>query len=134
VLIFLADIGIGLVVLINVQIFRQMGRVNMAGLLALGVTLFVCVVSVAANMYLWPLLVTVDAPLPRLAKVAVKLVLLHPLWSVFAALLSAVPLLVLFVLPGFVVLLGAFSTCALLASWGAWRVLGKFITVEELDL
>lgn len=125
IVIFLGDIGVGLVVWINLQIFRQMNTLSLPALLSLNVTIFVAVSAITTNLYLWPLLVTLDAPLSQLVRTAAKLALLHPIWSILASLIAMVPLFAVFVLPAFIVLLGTFSTCALLASWGAWRVLGK---------
>ncbi len=123
-MIFLGDVGIGLLIWVNFQIFRQMDGLNLPALLSLNVTIVVAAAAVATNLYLWPLLVTVDAPLSQLVRTAASVALLHPIWSIFVALLAMGPLLGVFILPRFIVLMGTFSTCALLVSWGAWRVLG----------
>lgn len=134
-LIGLGDVGIGLIVWVNVQIIHQMNSLNFSALLSLNVTLFVAVAAVMTNLYLWPLLVTVDAPLSQLVRTAVRLALLHPIWSLLTALLALLPLSTAFFLPSFIVLLGTFSACALLVSWGAWRVLGKLegFTTESIE-
>jgi uncharacterized membrane protein YesL len=124
-IIALGDVGIGLLIWVNFQIFRQMDSLNLPALLSLNMTILVAVAALATNLYLWPLLVTVDAPLSQLARTSARLALLHPFWSILVILLGLLPLLALFVLPAFIVLLGTFSTCALLLSWGAWRVLGQ---------
>ncbi|HVO68919.1 MAG TPA: hypothetical protein VMT24_02670 [Aggregatilineaceae bacterium] len=49
-----------------------------------------------------------------------KLVVLHPVWSLVAGALTLIPSLLTLVLPRFVAVLVAFSSCALLARWGAW--------------
>jgi uncharacterized membrane protein YesL len=130
--IFLCDIVIAMIVLANLQILSQMASLSIPALLSLNVTIFIAASAILTNLYIWPLLVTVDVPLPRLIKVAAKVALLHPLWSAFVALLAMVPLLVSLVLPRFVALISTFSTCALLASWGAWRVLEKYVDGEQL--
>lgn len=130
-LIVLADAAIGLVIWFNLGILRQMGT-NAPALLSLSVTIFVALSAVAANLYLWPLLVSVDAPLAQLVRAAIRLVLLHPAWSIFASLLALLPLAISLVVPRFIVLMATFSTCALLASWGAWYVLRNFVDNRTL--
>ncbi len=122
-LIGLGDAGIGLLVAANLYIIGQMGGLAVPALASLNVTLFVALAVIATNVYLWPLLVTVEAPLPQLIRLAAALALRHPGWSVLSALLALTPLSALFLLPGFIILLGPFSLCALLASWSAWRVI-----------
>lgn len=130
--IVVADATIGLLVWLNFGILGQMGT-SAPALLSLSATLFVTLSTVAANLYLWPLLVSVDdVPLGQLVRVAVRLVLLHPAWSIFASLIALLPLVVSLAVPGFVMLLLTFSTCALLASWGAWRVLRDFVDNRTL--
>jgi uncharacterized membrane protein YesL len=86
------------------------------------VALFVAALTIMANVYLWPLLVSVDWPVRQLIRVALKLVFLHPIWSLVASLLAVLPLLLTLMLPRFIVILVSFSSCALLASWGAQHV------------
>lgn len=131
IVIVLADAAIGLVIWLNLGILRQIGA-SAPALLSLSVTIFVALAAVAANLYLWPLLVSVDAPLTQLVRVAIRLVLLHPAWSIFASLLALLPLAISLVVPRFIVLMVTFSTCALLASWGAWQVLDKFVDNRTL--
>jgi hypothetical protein len=56
----------------------------------------------------------------KLISIAMKLVVLHPVWSLVAGALTLIPSLLTLVLPRFVAVLVAFSSCALLARWGAW--------------
>jgi uncharacterized membrane protein YesL len=81
---------------------------------------------VIVNLYIWPLLVTLDLPVHTLIRVALRLVVLQPLWSIFATLLMLTPLLLTLFLPRAAVLLMAFSCSALLASWGAWHVMEQY--------
>jgi uncharacterized membrane protein YesL len=129
--IVLADVVIGLVIWLNFGILRQMGT-SVPAVISLSATIFVTLAAVAANLYLWPLLVSVDAPLKQIVRAAVRLVLLRPAWSIFASLIALLPLLVSLTLPRFIALLLPFSTCALLASWGAWRVLRSFVDNRTL--
>jgi uncharacterized membrane protein YesL len=124
--ILLGDLALLGLAYFNFQVFGQMEMSSPPALLSLSITIFVVVLTLLSNLYLWPLLVTVERPLLRLIRTALTLVALNPAWSFFAALLSVLPLLSLLILPGFFVLLGTYTSCALAASWGAWHVLEKY--------
>jgi len=119
----LVDAGIAGLVVLNLSILDSMDSYTLPAVLSRNGVLFVAALTLLTNLYVWPLLVTVDLPWRRLIGTAMKLVFLHPVWSLFAGVLMLVPLLLTLILPRFVAVLFAFSSCALLASWGAWHVI-----------
>jgi uncharacterized membrane protein YesL len=125
-LIVLLDMGIGGLIVFNLSILDTMELPALPALLSRNVAFLFIVMTLLANLYLWPLLVTFDLSIRQLIKVSLKLVFLHPLWSIFATTLALLPLLLGLLLPRFIAVLLAFSSCALLGSWGAWRVIGPY--------
>jgi len=123
-LIGLIDAGIAIVVLVNLSVLRQMDNTSALVWLSRSAVFFVAALTILTNVYLWPLLVTTEEwPLRQLIELALRLVFLHPLWSIFVVLLSAAPLLLTLFLPSFFALLITFSSIALLICWGAWHVI-----------
>jgi uncharacterized membrane protein YesL len=120
------DAGIAGLVMLDLSILDRMNVDTLPGLFSRNVAIFVAALALLTNLYLWPLLVTVDLPLRKLIGIAMRFVFLHPVWSLLAGMLMLIPLLLTLVLPGFVALLLAFSSCALLASWGAWHVIEQY--------
>lgn len=116
---------VGLIVL-NLTILDAMQVTSVLTLFSRNVAFLVAALAVATNLYVWPLLVTLDLPLKQLIKVALRLVFLEPLWSIFATILMLSPLLLALFLPRFAAVLLAFACSALLASWGAWHVIEKY--------
>jgi uncharacterized membrane protein YesL len=117
------DAGIAGLVVLDLSILDRMNANTLPGLFSRNVAVFVAALALLTNLYLWPLLVTVDLPLRKLISLAVRLVFLHPVWSLLVGMLVLIPLLLTLALPRFVAVLLAFSSCALLASWGAWHVI-----------
>lgn len=125
-LIGLIDVAIGGLIALNLTILDTMELPALPALLSRNVAFLAIVITLLVNLYIWPLMVTFDLSIRELIKIALRLVVLHPLWSVFAAMLTLVPLLLALILPRFVAILLAFSSCALLGSWGAWRVIEPY--------
>jgi uncharacterized membrane protein YesL len=119
----LLDAGIAGLVVLDLTILDSMKTTTLPALFSRNVAFLVAALTLLTNLYLWPLLVTVDLPLRTLIRISIKLVYLHPAWSIVASGLMVVPLLLALVLPRFVGVLLTFSSCALLASWGAWHVI-----------
>lgn len=116
----LIDLALVGLILLDLTILDAMQVTSIPVLFSRNVAFFVAVV---ANLYIWPLLVTLDLPVHTLIRVALRLVMLEPLWSIFATVLMLTPLLLTLFLPRVVV---AFSCSALLASWGAWHVIEQY--------
>lgn len=122
---FLLDLGIIVLIAINFAIFNRMNMTTGPAFFSRSVTLFVALLALMVNMYLWPLIVTRDRSLRYLIKLSIQLVFSNPFWSFFVAILALVPLLLVMVLPSFVGLIFGFSSSALLASWGAWGIIQR---------
>lgn len=125
-LIGLIDLALAGLIVLDLTILNAMEITSILTLLSRNVAFFVAALATAANVYIWPLLVTLDLSLHNLIKVALRLVLLEPLWSIFATILTLTPLLLALFLPRIAAILLAFSGSALLASWGAWHVFEKY--------
>lgn len=122
----LLDAGIAALIMLNLSILNNMEVPSLPALLSRNVAFFLIAALLLINLYIWPLLVTFDLSTRQLIKVSLRLVVLHPLWSIFATALALVPLLLALILPRFVAVLLVFSGWALLGSWGAWRVIEPY--------
>jgi hypothetical protein len=100
--------------------------------LALIVTSLVTILLILANTYLWPLLVTVDPPLPLLLKNALKLAIAHPLWGLLVAGAAVLPLLITLLLPQAFLITVTFAATALIVYAGAWRVIRRYLNEKEI--
>ena len=130
-LIGLIDVLLGGLVILNFSIFRLMKLPQPLTLVFQSLTLFVGMTVILVNLYLWPLLVTLDFPLRNLMETALKLVFAHPFASIGMLLGTLVLLLGSTLLPAIFLLLASFSACALFSSWGAWRVVRGYIAEDE---
>ena len=94
--------------------------------IARALTIGALVALAAVNVYLWPLLVGLEGPLPQLWRTAVKLLFLHPLPALLslAACVSVVG--VGLFLPKAVMLLFSVSAVAFSACYGTRRVLRRY--------
>jgi len=92
-----------------------------------GVSLFVGLMGVLANLYTWARLGTTELPFRQLIMVSIRLVFLHPLRSILGGLAGGGPLLLGLVgLPKIVVFFGLISIVVLLASGVSWPVLARY--------
>ena len=130
--VFLLNLLIAGAVILNLLILRQMGIGQIIATMALIVTVLVALVLVLANIYLWPLLVTLDSSLPDLLKNALKLALAHPIWGVFVAGTAVIPLLVSLLLPQAFFIAITFAATALIIYAGAWRVIRRYLDEKEI--
>lgn len=123
---------LGFVILNLLIILQQIGTDHIMGMLALIVTSLVGITLILANVYLWPLLVTLDPPLRDLLKNGVRLGILHPIWGLLIAAAAAIPLVLSLILPGFFLLTLTFAASALIIYWGAWRIIQRYLTEKDL--
>ena len=131
--VFLLNLLIAGAIILNLLILRQMGIGQIIATMALIVTVLVALVLVLANIYLWPLLVTLDSSLPDLLKNALKLALAHPIWGVFVAGTAVIPLLVSLLLPQAFFIAITFAATALIIYAGAWRVIRRYLDEKEIQ-
>jgi uncharacterized membrane protein YesL len=130
--IFAADVVIGVVIAINFSILNIMNPPGPLFWLFGSIYIFLVVATFMANLYLWPLLVLLDLRLRRLVTVSVILAFTHPLWSLFTLGLALLPVLLAVFVPLMLSVVVIFSMSVLIANWGAWRIIEKYVTPEEL--
>lgn len=128
----LLDLAAAGFVILNLLILRQMGTNHIMGILALSATILVAVLLILSNVYLWPLLVTLDPPLRNLLKNGIRLGILHPFWGLLVAATAVIPLALSFVLPGFFRLTVPFAAAALIIQWGSWRIIRQYVSEDEI--
>lgn len=97
-----------------------------------GLYTFFIVAALMINLYMWPLLVLFDLNLRRLVNVSLRMAFAHPLWSLFTLALALLPLLVALVTPPLLSVIAVFSMTVLLMNWGAWQIIKKYASPEEL--
>jgi len=126
-LIGLADaVMIGLL-MFNLQIIPQMDLPMPIQYPFMSITLFIGLLVVMANLYIWILLVTYDLTLKRLADVALRLSMTHFSWTACVLLMAAGILGVgLVAVPSGISVFVLFSGCAYVVAWGAWRVIRQY--------
>jgi uncharacterized membrane protein YesL len=114
---------VGGLVILNVLIFRMMGAPQIIATLSQSVTIFVAMLLILANLYIWPLMVAFDLSLRDLVTTALKLVFLHAAWSILMLVLAVIPFIITLFLPTAVLIFATFSASALLVTRAAWWVI-----------
>ena len=132
-LIGLIDLILGGLVALNLLSIRQMDFGQFITLLPFILTLFFAIALILTNVYIWPLLVTLDQPLTSLIKNAVMLALGHPFWGGLVAIIALIPLGIGLVLPRFFFLTVAFAITAFITYWGAWRMIRRYLDQDDLQ-
>jgi uncharacterized membrane protein YesL len=123
----LADILIVGLVRLNTTILPETGLPDIVLGQFIAITLSVGLLTLMANIYLWPLLVSYDIPLRELARIALSLVFRHIRWSIWLLVINALALVSgLLLLPQGLIVLGLSAGCALLISWGSWHILQQY--------
>jgi len=130
--IVLLDLAAAGFIILNLLILRQMGTDHIMGILALSVTILAAVLLILSNVYLWPLLVTLDLPLRDLLKNGIRLGILHPFWGLLVAGTAVIPLALSLVLPGFFLLTVPFAAAALIIQWGSGRIIRQYVSDDEI--
>jgi uncharacterized membrane protein YesL len=133
-IIVVLDLLLGGLVILNFFLFRLMNIPPPITLLFQSVTLFVAVTLIMVNLYLWPLMVTFgDFSLRRLVDTSLRLVFIHPLWSLVMLVLALLPFALSMLLPVAVLVLASFSTFALIVSWAALRVIRRYLPEPKVS-
>jgi uncharacterized membrane protein YesL len=134
-LVALLDLIVGGLVVVNLSIFQMMDMTQALAFISRSVTLFIGVLLVLVNVYVWPLLAVWDVPLRRLLEFALQLVFAHPLWSLGIAAAALLRLVVASViLPAAALLLGGVAFTAYVACKGAWFIAQQYLSMEDLSL
>jgi uncharacterized membrane protein YesL len=123
----LLDVFLLGLVYLNLTILFRMGMPIFVLPIFVGIALFVGLLTIAANLYIWTLLTVYDLPLYDLITTAIKLVITHLGWTMQLLVLTFLTLAAgLTLLPSMISLLIVFSGCIYLVSWGAWRVVQHY--------
>ena len=127
--VFVLDLALGALFYANLSITATL-EVPLAWLIQIAV-LIAGVVALIANLYAWPLLVSFDMPLRSVLSTSLRLALGHLFWSILIGILALLPLVLALFIP-ILLVVGAFSASSVLASWGAWRIIRRYVPEEEL--
>ena len=126
------DFVLGGLIALNLYIIQQSGFESFIALPAFIITALFGLMLILANVYLWPLLVTVDQPLRGWLKNGLRLSVAHPFWGILVAAASLIPLAIGAMLPRIILLIASFAGSALFAYMGAWRIMKRYL--DEADL
>ncbi len=125
------DIVIGGFVFLNLLIFQLMDMTDVLAFLSRSMTLFVAILLVLVNIYVWTLLAVWDAPLKRILRISVQLVFAQPLWSVIIAVAVISPLIFSTTMPAIVFMVATGAVMAYIACRGTWFVVTKYIPPHQ---
>ena len=120
----LTDLLIAAPLAFNLLITFEAGS-NPLMVMARGLTVAALFTLAALNVYLWPLLVRLETPLPYLWRTAFKLLFLHPWPALLSLAACATVIAASLFLPRAVTLLFSASALAFSACYGAQRVLQR---------
>jgi uncharacterized membrane protein YesL len=123
----LLNLFIATLIGLNLLIFGRMEMGQLPAVLSAGATILAFVLLLMVNFYAWPLLVVLDLPLRGLLEKSFKLALAHPGWTLLMTSAAVSPLLLSLLLPRAFLLFLSFAMAALIGSWGAWRVIQRYL-------
>jgi uncharacterized membrane protein YesL len=127
-----ADVVIGALIAINFSVLNMMNPPGPIFWLFRSMYIFVAMLTLLANLYLWPLLVLFDIRLRPLVAVSIKLAFTHPVWSLFTLGLALLPLSLAAFLPLMLSVVVIVSLTVLTINWGTWRIIKLYVTSEDL--
>lgn len=125
------DLVLGGLIALNLNIIWQSGFESPIALPAFIITSLFGLFFILANVYLWPLLVTVDQPLRGWFKNGLRLAVAHAFWGILVAAASLIPLVIGVLLPRFILLTISFAGSALFVYMGAWRIIKRYLSEED---
>ena len=127
------DFVLGGLVALNLFIIWQSGFEQFIALPAFILTSLFGLLLILANVYLWPLLVTLDPPLRSWLKNGLRLTVAHAFWGVLVVAAALVPIAIGAILPRFIFLTLSFAGSALIIYWGAWRMIKRYLNEAEKE-
>ena len=130
----LIDVVVGGLILGNLMILNIMGFSNLFVLFLASLTVFVALVLLMTNLYIWSLLVVAEFGLRRVLMLSLKLVLAHPFRTFGILVVGLLPLMLalLLKLPTLLWLLGLISFSILIINKGTWSVIRLYTPEAEL--
>jgi uncharacterized membrane protein YesL len=131
-MIFAANAMIGAALAFNFTVLNIMNPPGPIFWLFRSIYIFLAIMTLMTNLYLWPLLVLFDLQLRNLVTVSIKLVFMHPLWSLFTLGLALLPLSLAVFVPLALSIIVIFSMAVLIINWGAWQIIKKYVTQAEI--
>ncbi len=129
--IVIIDLIILYLVVFNFQVINTMPQSPILWPLRSG-NLFVALTLFMMNIYLWPLMVLFRLPLRRLVILSSQMSFAHPLWTMLVLLILLAVVIVALIVPPIVSVLTVFALISLVVNWGAWRVIKRYATQEEI--
>ena len=105
---------------------------SVLGGLPIELVLVIGLAAMIVNLYVFPLLTTFELPFSTTIIMSVRLALGHLFWSLMVTIASLFPYVVSLVFPAFL-MIGAFSSSVLIASWGTWQVMKRYSTEHESE-
>jgi uncharacterized membrane protein YesL len=123
----LLNIGVLLLIVVNLSIFPMMSGFNPMAVLSRSVTLFAALLLIMVNGYAWPLLVTRELALRPLLTMAFNMVFAYPLHSIGVMLALCLPLGISLFLPAAALVLITFSCAAYAINAVAGRALKRAV-------
>src|SRR5690606_30338601 len=118
---------------LNLNIIWQSGFESFISIPAFIITSLFGLMLILANLYLWPLLVTVEQPWRGWFKNGLRLAVAHPFWGILVAAASLMPLAIGAFLPRIMFLTVSFAGSALFAYMGAWRIMKRYLNQADLQ-
>jgi uncharacterized membrane protein YesL len=128
----LVDVAICGFLYMNLSIFQVMDMTNVLAFMSRSVTLFVAIVFLCVNVYVWTLLSVWDVPLKLVVKTSIQLVFAQPIWTVGIALAVVLPLVFSTTyVPRFVLITFIGALIGYFASKGTWFILRKYLSADQ---
>jgi uncharacterized membrane protein YesL len=128
----LIDALAGGIIVMNLSILVTMDLANPLAVLSWCTTLFAGMILLLANLYVWSLLVVIEEPVSQIIKISLKLVVVHPLWSLGVLVAASLPFVVGLVLPLAVLLFASISLSSLIINRGTWHIIRRYLSEDEL--
>ena len=113
-------------IVINMTLLPQMNLPAPLYYPFIAITLFISLLIVTSNLYIWTLLITYDLRVKTLIDISIKLNFRHFGWSLCLLGMTLATLMLGFVLPAAISVLVLFSSCTYLITWGAWRIIQQY--------
>ncbi|GJM41271.1 MAG: hypothetical protein DHS20C20_15530 [Ardenticatenaceae bacterium] len=127
------DLVLGGLISFNLLIIQQSGFNSFISLPAFIITSLFGLFLILANVYLWPLLVTLDPPLRTWLRNGLRLTVAHALWGIPVTFVALIPLGIGAAFPRFAFLTVSFAGAALITYWGAWRIIKRYLDEEDFQ-
>ena len=133
-LLFLLDVSFMAFIGLNLLIVQQMQTDDVFKVLSASATLFTAVMFVLVNIPIWVLVATWDAPLSQIVAFALRLAFAEPLGVLLIAVGFVFPFGISLYLPAVVLVFLTGTVASVIACWGTYRLVYKYIAREDFRL